>query len=136
MSGVRKLPALDPDNRAFWTGGKSGKLHICFCRSCQNYQHPPLPVCPRCHDDAIEFRPVSGNAKVVSYSVNWQPWAANQDVPFLLAMVELEEQAGLWLMTNIVECAVETVHIDMPVVVDFVHQDDVWLPVFKPRETS
>jgi uncharacterized OB-fold protein len=136
MTSARKLPALDPDNRAFWTGGESGKLRICHCTDCGNYQHPPLPVCPRCGSDAIDFPAVCGDGVVVSYSINWQPWAPGQEVPFALAVVELAEQAGLWLMTNVVGCDVDRVHIDMPVTVDFIQQADVWLPVFTPREAA
>lgn len=133
MGVSRQLPALDADNRAFWTGGEKGELRICFCPACVRYQHPPLPVCPHCGGE-VEPRPVSGRAVVVSYSVNWQAWYPGQEVPFVLAMVELAEQRGLWLMTNIVDCPPEDVRVDMPLVAGFLPAGDVWLPVFRPGE--
>lgn len=131
-----KNPALDPDNRAFWTSGKNNELRICHCPQCQTYQHPPLPVCPQCGHQEVEYKPVSGKAEVVSYTVNWQPWAPNQKVPFVLAVVELAEQKGLWLMTNIVDCEPEEVSIGMKVSVRFENQDDIWLPVFRPEVSA
>ncbi|MBV6305594.1 OB-fold domain-containing protein [Candidimonas humi] len=134
MKTLIKLPALDFDNQAFWTSGRTGSLRICFCAACGRYQHPPLPVCPNCGSLDVEHRPVSGQGEVITYTVNWQPWSTGQEVPFVLAIVELVEQKGLWLMTNIVQCPVEDVHIGMPVSIGFIHREDVWLPVFKPQE--
>lgn len=128
-----KIPALDYDNKAFWTSGKNNELRICHCPKCKTYQHPPLPVCPNCRHTEIEYIPVSGNAKVISFTINYQPWAADQIIPFVLAIVELEEQKGLWLMTNIVDCAPEDVVIDMEVSVRFENEEDIWLPVFRPK---
>lgn len=131
-----KIPGLDPDNRAFWTGGRDDELRICHCAACKLFQHPPRPMCPGCGSTEMDYVPVSGRGKIVSFSVNWQPWAPDQEVPFVLAMVELAEQPGLWLMTNIVNCDVDEVAIDMPVSVQFVNQGDIWLPVFAPEVTS
>ena len=39
-------------------------------------------------------------------------------------------------MTNIVNCPVERVEIGMPVQVVFEQHDDVWFPLFEPREGS
>ena len=52
--------------------------------------------------------------------------------PYVIAIVELDEQPGLRLTTNIVNCPVEAVHIGMRVRVLFDHREDVWLPLFEP----
>lgn len=129
-----KIPALDPDNQAFWTGGEHGQLLICHCPDCGTYHHPPRPICSSCGQDHIEYRPVSGKGEVVTFTVNWQPWTPDQEVPFILAVVELVEQKGLWLMTNLIDCPIDEAAIGLPVDVDFVHKQGVWLPVFRPRE--
>jgi hypothetical protein len=46
--------------------------------------------------------------------------------------VELAEQRGLRLTTNIVNCQLDEVRIGMPVRVVFEQHDDVWLPLFEP----
>src|SRR3546814_7457683 len=99
-----QLPALSPDTRAFWTRGARGALAIHRCERCRFYSHPPQPVCPRCHSLEIGPVDVCGRAAVVSFSINHQPWLPEQPVPFVFAMVELAEQAGLWVMTKIVDC--------------------------------
>lgn len=131
-----RLPALDAENRDFWTGGATGKLLICRCRQCQRYIHPPSAACSVCESLELGAEPVSGLATVVSFSVNHQPWVADQQVPFVLAVVELDEQAGLWVMTNIVGCEPSSVFIGQRVQVQFEALDDVWLPVFAPVEAS
>ena len=63
--------------------------------------------------------------------------AKEADEASRLALVELEEQADLRLVTNIVNCDPAEVGIGMPVQVDFEEQADVFVPVFKPiNETS
>jgi uncharacterized OB-fold protein len=49
----------------------------------------------------------------------------------VVAVIELAEQPGLRLFSNIVIDDVQQVHIDMPVRVRFLNVDDVWLPLFE-----
>jgi hypothetical protein len=69
---------------------------------------------------------------VATFTINIQPWIPGFDPPYVIAMVEIEEQPGVRLTTNIVGCAPEDVYIGMPVEVQFEHNDDVWLPLFAP----
>ena len=55
------------------------------------------------------------------------------DHPYAIAIVEIEEQPSLRLMTNIVNCPVEDVQIGMAVRVIFEEHDDVHIPLFEPR---
>ena len=52
----------------------------------------------------------------------------------MIAIVRLDEQSDLRLMTNIVGCDPDEVKIDMPVRVEFREQGDVYAPVFTPAE--
>jgi uncharacterized OB-fold protein len=133
---TRRLPALDAENRAFWTGGASGQVLICRCQQCQHYIHPPSAACARCASVDLKPEPVSGLGKVVSFTVNHQPWVAGQQVPFVLAVVELDEQPGLWVMTNIVGCEPGSVFIGQRVRAQFEAHNDVWLPLFTPEDAT
>ena len=53
-------------------------------------------------------------------------------VPYVVAEVELVEQRGLRLVTNIVECDLDAVAIGMPVVVCFARAGDAHIPLFRP----
>lgn len=132
----RRFPLLDAENHAFWTRGSSGELAICRCQQCRHFIHPPSAACPTCASVDVRPEAVSGSATVVSFSVNHQPWVAGQSVPFVLAMVELAEQAGLWVMTNIVDCVPSQVFIGQRVRVHFEAHGDVWLPLFVPEAAA
>lgn len=128
----RPLPELTPDVAFFWTSGVDGTLRMLRCADCGYWLHPPGPVCPVCLGDDVAPTALSGRATVTTYTVNRQRWRADLEVPYVVAIVDLAEQPGLRLTTNIVDCPTEAVYIGMPVTVTFEHVDDVWLPLFTP----
>lgn len=130
----RLLPTVDDDNRFFWTAGEGGQLQIMHCQACGYYIHPYAPICPQCHYRDVSPEAVSGNGHVASFTINMQPWSATMQVPFVVAIVSLDEQPGLNLTTNIINCSPEDVAIGMPVGVTFQQHEDVWLPLFEPIE--
>lgn len=127
----RKLPVLNADTEAFWTGGETGELRILRCTACGKYHHPPSPCCPFC--SAMDPVPtaVSGKGRIHTFTINRQAWSEDMKDPFVIAIVELVEQPGLRFMTNIVNCPPEDVRIDAPVKVVFEHIEDVWIPLFE-----
>jgi len=126
----RTPPVLTEATAAFWTGGADGELRICRCQSCGWWLHPPQPVCRRCRGRDIVPQPTSGRGTVWSFTINRYPWSAGIRPPYVLAEVELDEQAGLRLLTSVVDCA--DVRIGLPVTVRFESADDAWVPVFAP----
>ena len=132
----RLLPRLTDANRHFWQGGERGELCFLRCAPCGTLVHPPQPLCPECLGKDLAPAAVSGRAKVLTFTLNHHPWVPSPDHPYCIAIVEIEEQEGLRLMTNVVNCPAESVHIDMPVQVVFEQHEDVWFPLFEPREDS
>jgi uncharacterized OB-fold protein len=128
----RLLPAVTDDNEHYWTGGAKGLLQFRRCYACGWWLHPPTPVCPNCLSKDLGVEAVSGRGVVHACTVNWQLWIPGYDPPYSVAIVELPEQEGLRVTTNIVGCPPEDVHIGMPVRVTFEQHDDVWLPLFTP----
>lgn len=127
----RVLPALDETNEFFWTSGEDGRLRFQRCQRCGYYLHPPGPRCPACGGRDLAPEPVQGRATVFSYTVNHQAWVGETE-PWVIAIVELPEQEGLRLTTNIVDCPVDDVAIGQEVEVTFEHHDGVWFPLFRP----
>jgi uncharacterized OB-fold protein len=74
---------------------------------------------------------VSGRGIVATYTINHQRWHPDLEAPFVVAMVELDEQPNLRFVTNIINCAPESVYVGMRVKVNFLQQEDVWLPLFE-----
>jgi uncharacterized protein len=134
---LRPTPFIDPDNRAFWTGGGAGDLMLTRCRACGHWIHPAGPVCRSCHSTDVGPERASGRGKVATYTVNFQPWIPGSD-PYLIAWVELAEQDHLILTTNLVGVEAEDVRIGMDVEVVFEKhpEEDIWFPLFRPVEVA
>ena len=132
---ARKLPQFTRETEPFWTGGRSGQLLIQRCAPCGLYQHPPLPLCAACRTETVGPIAVSGRGKVKTYTVNHQAWLPGLDEPFVIAAIELDEQAELYIYSNIL-APPESVTSGMRVHAIFEHHEDVWLPMFVPGEGS
>jgi uncharacterized OB-fold protein len=126
----RILPRLTVDTEFFWTSGADGRLRFLRCTTCGYYVHPPAPICPHCLTKTLQPSVVSGRATVATFTINVQAWIPGFDPPYVVAIVEIEEQPSVRLTTNIVGCAPDDVFIGMPVQVTFEQYDDVWLPLF------
>ena len=132
----RHLPELTPENSFFWQAGELGALRFMRCPACIFYVHPPLPICPQCQSRDVKPQAVSGLATVASFTINRQVWEPGLEAPYVIAIVEIDEQPAVRLSTNIVNCPIEAVHIGMRVKVVFDHREDVWLPLFEPLEAA
>jgi uncharacterized OB-fold protein len=137
----RILPEVNELNRPFWTSGRSGTLHFLRCDECGYIVHPPTPICPRDLSKNLTAQPVSGRATVATYTINHQPWMPGPELPYVVAIVEIDEQPSVRLTTNIVHCAPEDVFIGMRVRVVFEHRpdpdgDDLWIPLFEPASAE
>ena len=109
-------PPVNPETKPFWDAAADGRLVIKQCTACGQSHHYPRTICPFCGSDATEWRPASGRGKVYTYSV-----MRRVPEPYVIAYVTLEE--GPTMMTNIVDCDLDSVRIGQAVRV-----------VFKPSE--
>ncbi|HUI26588.1 MAG TPA: Zn-ribbon domain-containing OB-fold protein [Candidatus Kryptonia bacterium] len=115
---LKPLPSPSPDSRPFWDAAKRHELQLPRCRDCAEFFFYPRHVCPRCLGERIEWRRVSGDGTVYSFTVvRRPPNRAFVDVPYVLAIVELAE--GPRMTTNIVGCRPEDVRCNLPVTVVF-----------------
>ncbi|MCA9511963.1 MAG: OB-fold domain-containing protein [Myxococcales bacterium] len=131
----RILPAVGPENEHFWRGGADGRLHLLRCEACRAFVHPPAPVCGACLGRALAVEAVSGRAHLLTYTVNHHPWIPGFEPPYVVAIVELVEQTGLRLTTNLVGVEPADVRIGMALRVVFERRaGDVYLPLFEPDE--
>lgn len=131
-SPARMLPAVDRDSLAFWTWGREGRLAIYRCSDCAKYVHPPVPFCPACESSNVGPEAVSGRGRVVTFTVNHKQWVPDLPVPFVLALVAIEEQDDVRIPCNIVGCDPEAVRFGMAVEAIFEPHEDLWVPPFRP----
>ena len=126
------LPVLGDDTAPFWEYCRSGELRVQRCSSCEEYRHPPRPMCRRCGSLEYEWGPVSGRGTVYSYIVTHQPIhpALQGRVPFATVLVELDE--GVLMTSNVVDCPPDEIAIGMPVAVEFEQvNEEITLPKFR-----
>lgn len=135
LAPARILPVVDRDSEAFWTWGRDGRLAIHRCADCAYYVHPPVPFCPQCEGRNVAPQAVSGRGRVVTFTVNHKAWVSNLPVPYVLALVAIEEQDDVRIPCNIVECAADDVAFDMPVEALFEQSEDLWIPLFRPVQS-
>ncbi|MDE3204962.1 MAG: OB-fold domain-containing protein [Acidobacteriota bacterium] len=131
--GPRILPQLTETNQAFWTGGAGGQLMVSRCDNCERWALPPVHECPSCGGGSTP-QPVSGRARVYTWTVNYQKFHPDVDPPNLIAIVVLEEQDDLRVATNLVDIEPDDVRADLPVRVEFEDHGEIFYPVFVPEE--
>lgn len=133
----KPLPRLTTVSETYWKGARNHKLLIQKCENCGKKIYYPRMVCPKCLSSDLGWVEASGRGKVYSYSVVNRPPSKefSEDVPYILALVELAE--GPKMITNIVGCEPEKVKIGMDVEVVFDDvTEDIALPKFKPLSSS
>ena len=130
----RMVPKITPMNEYFWTAGKQGVLKIMHCAACARFFHPFVGRCPNCRSKQIAPKAVSGNGVVVGVTVNHQPWLPEIDVPYIVALIALDEQDDIRLLSDMCDLNPDEIHIGTPVTVYFEEQNEIYIPLFRPRK--
>ena len=136
MSAAPKpVPEVTPEMAPFFEAARRHELVVQRCTQCGALRFPARAACSRCTSREAEWVPVAGVGRVFSVAVMHQ---ANHpgyeaELPYAVVLVELE--CGVRLISNVVGCPAREVAIDMPVEVDFeARSPEVTLPVFRPRQ--
>jgi uncharacterized OB-fold protein len=132
VTALFEPPASEAAAR-FWNATRQRRLVLPWCTVCELPIWYPREVCPRCLDDAIEWRSASGVGAVHAVSVQHRPGPGREPAagPYTVALVDLAE--GVRIMSNVVGCPPETVRVGMDVRVAW-HplSDGRHLPQFEP----
>jgi uncharacterized OB-fold protein len=129
------LPEINDWNRPFFESGFENKLKLQKCQMCSEIIYYPRSACPVCLSTEYKWIELSGRGKVYSYSIVWKPGhpAFDSFTPIILAAIELEE--GPMMISNVINCAVDAIHINMPVVATYVQiNSTISLPKFQPMQ--
>jgi hypothetical protein len=133
----KPLPGPSALTAPFWEAAHEGRLELQHCKQCNSFQYYPRKVCGNCWSEDIKWQQCSGKGSVYSYSICRIPTfpGFEQDVPYVVAMVELEE--GVRMTSNIIACPVTDVYIGMQVeaVFDAV-TEDCSLVKFRPASNQ
>ncbi|MEV6068762.1 OB-fold domain-containing protein [Nocardia sp. NPDC052001] len=86
----RVKPVISHDTQFFWDGTKLGELRI-QRRPDGTLQHPPVPAIWQDKAKETEYVVASGRGTVFSFVVHHAPKVPGRALPFVVALVELEE---------------------------------------------
>ena len=128
---MRVLPELTPENTPFWTGGANNQLLIMHCNACDASIHPPSLLCPVCLSREVAPRIAKGTGTIYAFTVNHQKWMPDMTVPFVIAVVDLDGEPGVRVTAELVDADPAGVAIGQPVTVQFINEQDVWIPQFR-----
>jgi hypothetical protein len=122
----RATPLITDLTNTFWDAAKAGRLVVQRCAQCAYYNHPPKAACDNCQSTDLGFEAVAGKGAVWTYTVMHQKSVAGfeEAVPYLTALVELDEQPMLLMVSNLPGLTPEDVQIGMRVQVTFEALED------------
>jgi uncharacterized protein len=105
-------PSLSRDTAFFWEGVKAHELRVQRGPD-GSLQHPPLPALWQDKASPIDYVVASGKGTVFSFVVHHAPKVPGRTLPFVIALVELQE--GVRMLGELRNVDHATVKIGMPV---------------------
>lgn len=112
-------PAVTEETAPFWDAAAQGRLLIERCTACGAEGFPPRGICRRCRSRALAQTEISGPGVVYSYTVNYQRWLPDLEVPYAMVLVEFPDHPGVRVFGRLRGRAPEAVAVGMSVAVGF-----------------
>ena len=119
--------AMNPGDQEYFDAAAAGKLMLKKCGDCGEHHHFPRALCPFCFSEKVQWVQAKGTGEIYSYSVSRRAGP----IVYCIAYVTLDE--GVTMLTNIVDCDLDTVKVGQKVKVAFkTTEGGVSMPVFAP----
>jgi uncharacterized OB-fold protein len=112
-------PALSEETEAFWTAAAEGRLVVEQCDKCGAYCFPPRGMCRHCRGRSMSSSEITGPGRIYSYTVNYQRWLPDLEVPCTIVLVEFPDHPGVRVVGRLRGCNPEEIAIDDEVEVGF-----------------
>ncbi|MGW3967595.1 Zn-ribbon domain-containing OB-fold protein [Amycolatopsis sp. NPDC005003] len=127
----RPVPQSTTLSRPFWDAAADGRLVLPKCGDCGLTFFAPEPACPGCLSREWTYVPSAGTGTVYAVTVVHRAPGPGFEVPFALAVVDLDD--GVPLLSHVVGCPVDDVVVGLRVRVDFRPLTaELTLPYFVP----
>lgn len=127
--------------REFWAGAAREELRLPQCSGCGRLRWYPQPTCRHCRTTSgMSWTALSGRGRLFSWVVVTHAFLPQfgDKVPFISALVALDEDPQVRLATEVVDCPADVLVFDMEVRVTFrqIHftgvDGSVMAPLFVP----
>jgi uncharacterized OB-fold protein len=118
----KQSPVPDEVDKPFWDAANEDRLVVQNCKACNRLQHPPAKACSQCSsEDNLEWREMSGRGKIYGYGVMYDSPVISLavDQPFNIAVIELEEDSGIKMLSHLPGTPVDQVPVGASVQVEF-----------------
>lgn len=122
-------PSSSKDTQFFWDGVNAHELRI-QKRGDGSLQHPPVPAIWQDKEAPIDYVVSSGKGTVFSFVVHHAPKVPGRTLPFVIALVELEE--GVRMLGELRNVDPATVDIGMRVRATYIDFPDWTLYAWEP----
>ncbi|MFC9660965.1 bifunctional MaoC family dehydratase N-terminal/OB-fold nucleic acid binding domain-containing protein [Nocardia sp. NPDC127606] len=109
-------PVISRDTEFFWAGTEIGELRIQRLPD-GSLRHPPIPALWQDKAEPTDYVVAAGTGTVFSFVVHHAPKVPGRDLPFVVALVELDE--GVRVLGELRGIDPAEVAIDVPVRVAF-----------------
>ena len=126
-------PLANTTTLPWWEAAAEHRLVVQRCTACGQTRLPPAPLCASCRSTESDWLEVPGRGEVYTYTTVHRPIAAGQELPFVVAVIALEESGGLRMISNLVDVKPEALAVGLPV--ELVWEDmsaDLAIPRFRP----
>ena len=125
------IPVPSRFSAPYWEGCSRGELLFQRCAYCHQAIADAARICWRCHCRDLRWEASGGRGRIYSWTVVWRPQTPEFEVPYAVAIVELDE--GVAVVSSIIGCEPEDLVDGMPVTVEF-HPigESAQLPYFRP----
>jgi uncharacterized OB-fold protein len=129
------IPHPTTETQPFWDACKDDRLSIPRCNGCGRLIFYPRVRCPFCRSEKLIWEEMSGRGVVYSFAVNHVSPVPQLSPPYIIALVKLDE--GIRMLSGLVDCEADRVHVDLPVKVvfrsPFDEHPDFKQPYFTPE---
>jgi uncharacterized OB-fold protein len=112
-------PAVTEETEEFWAAASEGRLVVERCQSCGAESFPPRGMCRKCRSRAMTSVEVTGRGSVYSFTVNYQRWLPDLDVPYAIVLVEFPDHPGVRVVGRLRGREPEEIAIGMEVDIGF-----------------
>lgn len=109
-------PVISRDTEFFWAGTEVGELRIQRLPD-GTLRHPPVPALWQDKAETTDYVVAAGTGTVFSFVVHHAPKVPGRDLPFVVALVELDE--GVRMLGELRGIDPSEVAVDLPVRVAF-----------------
>lgn len=130
MSNSPRL--YSPYDAPLWESISQDQIKLQRCRETGTFYYPPGPMCPESMSFDVEWAPVCGRGKILSWTVFHRKYLPAYPAPHLVVAVQLDE--GPIMIGYMEHEHLAGLKLDAPVTTEYVdHPDGYRINRFRPE---